>query len=246
LDDHTSIVALVLWALVLCATALAILPARSSAWIAVRDRIPTPIALSSRILVGAVAAFFAACLLLRSSPVRTTAFVAVPLAVAGLASAGSLIRSVRLPAGRNALLAGFGAVALVVGIGAWTATASFSYTPVENWKGAADFINRTFPAGTSVVDARFLDCWVCGSPEKLSSLSGYLDDAHPVAAGLDEQAFAEGRQAVVSWVTSGEVDPTDARLAQIASTVVEEDVPQQRGTAPLHAIRVLYVSPPND
>jgi len=234
LDERTSWLPLVLWGAVTVATVVAMVPI--GRWV------PTPIRQLSRVLVGSVVAFFALCLIMATTPARTTAFAAVPMAVAGLASVAGLVRGVRRPEVRAGLLAVFAAVAFVVGSASWTAAESFSYVPIENWKGAAEFIEATFPAGTAVYDAT-AGCFACFRTPNSSNLDGYLDADHPLALVFDPKAFAEGRVAVVSWVIGHDGDPADAQLAAASDRVVEMDLAQQRGSTPPRRIRVLSAPP---
>jgi hypothetical protein len=78
--------------------------------------------------------------------------------------------------------------------GVW-ANVQFSYLPIQDWSGAADYIETTFPDGMQVY-----------SITSRENLAAYLDtDAHPLIRRLDEQRLRDGLLVVSDF------DSTDKR-----------------------------------
>lgn len=142
-----------------------------------------------RVLLGAVLLFFGACLLLRSPLVRTTVFVAAPLALFSGALVEDLLRRIGNRGARTAAVALL-AVALALSNG--IAVSRFEFVPIERWDMTAAFLRRAIPPGTPL--------WVTFRPELLAP---YLPPTTPFAPRFDAELFASGGLAVVDT----DVDP---------------------------------------
>ena len=181
-----------------------------------------------RILLVSVAAFFLICMVVRTVPPRVTAFVSVALAVAGLASLGALARqtSVRvLHLAAAAVLVASAATAIVA---VQAEATPDRWIPIEDWKGAGDYLADVFPAGTKV----FAD------PLSLN-LAGYLHDGQTLTRKFDSAAFARGKMVIVGFqVAPGRsgIDP--------GVPFVETDLVQERGHDPAHSMRIRYAPVP--
>ncbi|MGZ4694219.1 MAG: hypothetical protein ACXWA3_11395 [Acidimicrobiales bacterium] len=197
----------------------------ASGWpTAVGTAVGEPLRDEVRILLVSVTAFFAICMIVRSVPPRVTAFASVALAVAGLASLGALARQTSVQ------LVQLAAVVVLVGSAATAIVAvraeaePNSWIPIEDWKGAGDYLASVFPAGTKV----FAD------PPSLN-LAGYLHDGQTLARTYDPGAFARGQMVIVGFqVLPGKtgIDP--------GVPYVETDLLQQRGKEPNHAMRIRF------
>ena len=235
LDDRRDNLPLVLCGVMLIGAVLVALPVIS--WV------PTAVRQLVRVLAGAIVFFFAGCMVIGTTPIRTTSFAAVPVAVGGLAALGALLAGVRRLEVRGPLLLTLAAAGILIGYTGWSAAASFAYVPVENWKGAGEYINAIFPVGTQVFDASGKLCLKCPRPTDSSNLYGYLDDEHPLAVRFDPRAFADGRMVIVSWETGKPEDPTNAELAVTSPNYVEMDLAQHRGWSPPRRIRIISATP---
>lgn len=144
-----------------------------------------------RVLLGAGFSFFGACLLLRSPLVRTTVFIAAPVALVLGALVEDLLRRIGIRGVRT------GAVTLLAALLALSnglAVSRFGFVPIERWDMTAAFIRRAVPAGTPL--------WVTFRPELLAP---YLPPATRFAERFDVELFSSGRLAVVDT----DVDPPD-------------------------------------
>jgi hypothetical protein len=220
LDLNRNPLLLLTWAAALVAPALVVLPARieRGPFRGVRRRLavfaPQPIRQLVRILVGAAISVFAIALILTTPPQRTIAFVVVAIAFATVVSLAALRDDPRV--GRAA--AGLMVVAGVLGcVHAVAANATFSHLAIQDWEGAADYIDDTFPDGMPVFAVTQSD-W----------LSAYLDtDAHPVVRSLDEQALRDG-ELVVSAFDSTDRNAQLGEQVRTAPNLVEVTL-EQRG-----------------
>jgi hypothetical protein len=181
-----------------------------------------------RVLVVVGVLFFAVCVLMKTSPVRTTAFVSVPLGLVVVASVGAIAAQRAnglLHLGATSLLF---VSAVLGGYAVQDQATPDTWPPVENWMGAAQYIGATFPTGTTVYVA---------PDEPPRFLRGYIDDGYPVIGGFDPfdpAAFAAGRLVVVHFATGSEED------FDPGSPFVETDLLQQRGMRPAHVMRILF------
>ncbi len=150
---------------------------------------PEPEASWRRVVLGAVFLFYGACLLLRSPLVRTTVFVAAPLALVLGAFVEDLLRRIGIRGVRTAAVALL-AVALALSNG--IAVSRFEFVPIERWDMTAAFIRRAVPPGTPL--------WVTFRPELLAP---YLPPTTRFTERFDADLFASGGLAVVDT----DVDP---------------------------------------
>jgi hypothetical protein len=148
-----------------------------------------------RVVAGAAIVFCLVVLALRTPPIRTAAFVFLPLGIAGLWTLGDALR-IRAPwpplvwtATGTLLLCGlFGTVR------------DFQFTPTENWTLAARGIDAAFPPGMRLDFQRYA-----------KYLKQTLPDATARSADFDLTAFAEGRLVVADagnkWATGCRFSP---------------------------------------
>ncbi len=196
------------------------------------------LSVTARVLVATCAIFFIVCVIIQTSPPRTTAFVSVVLGLVVAASVGSLAAQ---HTNRGVYLA---ATTLLF---AWAALGGYNvirqpgpdtWVPMENWKGAAQYIEATFPTGTIIFVAP-------RQPPRF--LQEYIDDAFPVVGQFDEEAFTEGRLIVLEFGASAR-DKVFEPDQVTGSPVAEIDLPQSRGrtlptangVTPAHAMRLLF------
>ena len=96
--------------------------------------------------------FLMFCLWMRTPPIRTTAFIALPVGFCLVEAFGILWRHTQ----RTALAWTLSALLLTGGTGlALSKVASFRFIPYENWLEAWQFIEEMFPPGT-VVDCSYM------------------------------------------------------------------------------------------
>lgn len=221
LDLDRNPLLLLLWAVALVAPALVVLPERivRRPFRGVRRRlavaVPQPTRQLVRILVGAALALFAIALILTTPPTRTVAFVVVPLAVATVVSLGALRADPRLGQATTAFLTAAAVLACVHGV---AAQLSFTYLPIQNWSGAADFIDETFPDGMPVF-AVTQPVW----------LGAYLDtDAHPVVRTPDLRQLVDGELIVSDFDSTGRQIALSEEIRSSAPNLVEILI-EQRG-----------------
>jgi hypothetical protein len=136
-----------------------------------------------RIVVGAVLLFYGGCLVLRNPLVRTTVFVAAPLALAAGALLEDGLRALRSRGLRAALVA-----VASVGLTASNvrAAARFDFVPIENWQATADLLREVVPPDAAL--------FVTFRPELLAP---YVRSGTRFATRFDAERFARGEVAVV-------------------------------------------------
>ena len=113
------------------------------------------------------------------------------------------------------------------------AFSDLSFTPIENWQGAADYIETTFPDGTAVYTLT-----------RGSYLEPYLDGgSHPLVPELVEERLQDGTLVVSAF------DPTEAELearsalGDLEPNLAQMDVAQRRGTQPPGSFPILFAPP---
>jgi hypothetical protein len=121
----------------------------------------SPVARATAALTGAVILFLGCCLWMRTPPVRTTAFVALPLAICTVESVGGLMRRIRSPRVTQWIRTLCCSAAIAFGVSEIT---QFQFMPYENWQRVWQFIQTMFPPGSLV------DC-----SRKANGLTFYLD-----------------------------------------------------------------------
>jgi hypothetical protein len=164
------------------------------------------------LIVGAVAVFFAICLLLETPIVRTTAFVLAPLVVACAVSVGAVLYHPKLDLWRPLI---GGVVVLVLGANALYQANELEFLPHEDWLEVGRQIEDRFPPGTSVFVTR-----------NGTRLDPYLSDDYPIVDDLDATAFRAGDLVVVD-VDAPNVPDFD--IGAVAPEFTEVRVPQGRG-----------------
>ena len=175
----------------------------------------------AQVLVGAALIFLTACLFLTTPPVRTTAFVAVPLVLAGLLQFPS--PGAARPWKRGALALILVALLLPSSI---RAARGFAFVPIENWGELASFVRQAVPrdAPVALLDAPHL-------------LRPYLPGGPVVAGKPDLGAFGRGEVVVVDDVRSG----PRFRGTDLAPRALEFRFPQRRG-----GYLAAWLAPPAD
>lgn len=131
-------------------------------------------------LVLAVVGFLAACLTLGTTPVRTTSFVVLPLACAWVFLLGDYWR--RLARNGVKLLLLSAVCALFLGMD-YTILSGFKFSPIENWMGAGQAIERIFPKTAHVY---------CNQTPQY--LKVYLAPDRRLDNAFDKARFVEGTQ----------------------------------------------------
>lgn len=164
-----------------------------------------------RILVGAVLLFFGGCLILRNPLVRTTVFVAAPLALAAGALLEDALRGIRSSGLKAALV-----VAASVGLSASNGltVARFDFVPIENWQATAEVVREAVPPDVAL--------FVIFRPELLAP---YLRPGTLLATHFDADRFSRGELAVVDTDIH---QPVRFDGRRIAANAVEWRTPQRR------------------
>ena len=170
--------------------------------------------IAQRVLALSVVVFYGACLVLETPLVRTTQFVAIPIALlTGLLVARVLARTPGILASltRCAILGS--AIVLTS-----NAISSLSFTARESWQETARFIDTVFPRSIEVA-----------VPSRKSWLDPYLGGDRTSTNAIDIERFASGRQVVVS---DGYLHlPTEDRFVggDHAAVAVDVQMRQRRG-----------------
>jgi hypothetical protein len=133
-----------------------------------------------RVVAGAALAFCLAMLVLRTPPIRTAAFVFLPLGIAGLWAIGDGLRG-RAPL-RPLVWTAASALLLIALFGA---VRGFRFTPTENWTLAARGIEAAFPPDVRLDFQRYAKYF-----------KQTLPDADTRSADYDPAAFAASRLVV--------------------------------------------------
>lgn len=169
-------------------------------------------AIGISVVLGSVAAFFAICLVLQTPFIRSTAFIAVPIAFAGTlaASLAEFPGGVRLRRVGVLVAASF---LLVRGV---SAAQSFTFTPLERWKEMATILKETFPEGTTFF-----------VPKEPQYLNAYLEEGNRLATRPDRRSLERGEEL---FLDTPIVDPPEGRIdvRTIAPCAVEYRLPQRR------------------
>jgi len=164
----------------------------------------------------AVLIFLAACLLMRTPPVRTTSFIALPVAFCAVEVASRCVRSMRRPVEGFV----FGAVLLFCGLGMGLhAVSDFRFFPYENWLGAWRFLSTMYPPGTVI------DC-----SRTAEGITYYIDPDRYKMAGdsVDSRdAFAAGELPVVigKWKGRRERKPDPFNENELSDAGVRVTLP---------------------
>ena len=138
---------------------------------------------AQRAVALSVIVFFAGCLVLETPLVRTTQFVAIPVAfLAGLMAARLLAQtpSVLGSCTRCSILGGMFVLTI-------NTILSLSFTAKENWQDTAEFINTVFPQDIEIA-----------VPSRKPWLDPYLEGVRTFEDVVDIERFAMGRQIVVA------------------------------------------------
>jgi hypothetical protein len=178
----------------------------------------------TRILVGAVAIFFAFCLTLQTPLIRSTSFVVFPLVVAALMVLGQVIYTPRLKGIFPVICLLIVALASLQSL---RMVCRFQFVPIENWLGVARQIERTYPDGMPIY-----------APFEPSFLRAYLRPSFPLADQFDSQQYVDGKLVVVDSASSVQARFQSDRYSTGAVGV---QIPQRRGD-----FQEVSVSPPKD
>ena len=138
---------------------------------------------AQRALALSVVSFYAGCLVLETPLVRTSQFIAIPVALL----TGLLVARVvaRIPD----ILGSCARCVILGGVIVLTSNTvfSFSFIPRENWQETAKFIDAVFPQNIDIA-----------VPSGKPWLDPYLGGGRTTTAEVDIEKYAEGRQIVVS------------------------------------------------
>ncbi len=129
------------------------------------------------VTMGGVLAFLVIVLALRTPPIRTSAFVMVPLAIAGVFSLGELIRQMPLAL----WAAAFGVAGCLLTARVAPEIRAFRFTPDEDWLVAGKAVDATFPPSMKVDFKRYA-----------KYLQHTMSDAGSREAAFDEDAYRRG------------------------------------------------------
>ncbi len=132
------------------------------------------------ILGASVVLFLAACLALKTPPIRTTSFLLIPLAICLL---GHFSRIIRASGSFFLLLVIVVALPVHFVNHSREQTATYQFLPLENWMRIAKFIERTFPDDSEIA---------VSFRKKL--LRPYLAAEFRLTKNLDDERFADGDQ----------------------------------------------------
>ena len=164
------------------------------------------------VVLGSVAAFFAICLVLQTPFIRSTAFIAVPIAFAGTLAASLAV----FPGGVRLRRVGALVAASFLLVRGVSAARSFTFTPLERWKEMATLLKETFPEGTTFF-----------VPKEPQYLNAYLEEGNRLVARLDRRSIERGAEL---FLDTPIVDPPEGRIdvRTIAPCAVEYRLPQRR------------------
>lgn len=176
-------------------------------------------------VVLAIIAFLFACLIMQTPPVRTTAFVMGPLAIAWLGLLSGYYRSLRPSAVRFPIMAGL--VVFFIWSNVLTVK-SMNFKPIENWLGAAEAVHRLLP-DTMGVHLNHHQWY----------LKRYLDPETSQEPVFNEPKFAAGKQAHVDADFLSQ--KPRFRSARFTPTGVDLLVPQREWRGGM--IAVSYAAP---
>ena len=185
-------------------------------WRSFRDALPVLVTL------GAVAAFFSACLALQTPLIRSTAFIVVPLVFSAIYLLWLLAREASPVRGAGALL-----LAGILALHTQRNMRLFQFLPLEEWQEMARVLHDTFPEHTKF--------FVNASPD---FLAGYLFPGYTAADRVDLPAVARGEEL---YLDTPVMDPPDGRIDAKKSVrdAVEYRIPQRRA-----GYEALWVCPP--
>ena len=185
-------------------------------WRSFRDALPVLVTL------GAVAAFFSACLALQTPLIRSTAFIVVPLVFSAIYLLWLLAREASPVRGAGALL-----LAGILALHAHRSLRSFQFLPLEQWQEMARVLHDTFPEHTKF--------FVNASPD---FLAGYLFPGYAAADQVDVPALARGEEL---YLDTPVMDPPGGRIdaKKSVKAVVEYRIPQRRA-----GYEALWLCPP--
>jgi hypothetical protein len=153
-------------------------------------------------LAVAGATCLALCLFLKSPVLRSTAFVVVPIAVAGATAGSLLLRS--LPAMRPPAAAFIAAAVAAISL---PELLSSQYEPAEHWKEVAEIIESTFPRGTRIYSSS--GPLTAGEPRWGDFLHAFMRHPadFPAEKAFDELSFREARSIVHERPYREHIDP---------------------------------------
>jgi len=137
----------------------------------------------ARIVLGAAVIFFGIVLILKTPPVRVTAFAAFSFVFAGILALGDRLR-IASPASLRIVVVVIAAI--LVGKRAISGTAHFEFLPAEDWMTAGRVADAAFPPSVNINykdHAKYLGHWIA-TPEERS-------------CAFDEAAYLNGRLVVV-------------------------------------------------
>jgi hypothetical protein len=164
------------------------------------------------VLLGSVAAFFAICLVLQTPFIRSTAFIAVPIAFAVTLAASAA----EFPGGIRLRRVGALAAVTFLLVRGVSAARSFTFTPLEHWKEMATILKETFPEGTTF--------FVTKEPQYLNA---YLEAGNRIVTRPDRLSLERGEEL---FLDTPIVDPPEGRtdVRTIAPCAIEYRLPQRR------------------
>ncbi|MCX6968256.1 MAG: hypothetical protein NTZ46_10870 [Verrucomicrobia bacterium] len=165
-----------------------------------------------RLLSGTVFVFFAACLTMKTPPLRTTALTVAPILFCLVHAFGVFFRDQRI-AFMRPLLAVLVAIPLLTH--ASQRIAKFQFLPAENWMDAAHAIETIFPLGTTTHG---------GS----NTLSSYLQKRYCDLDQFDKEAFLEGRSVVINNQINT-AHGREVRVLDLSPRTLNLLIPQQIG-----------------
>lgn len=177
-------------------------------------RTPGPEGVAALLLLLACAAFLALCLAIGTPPVRSTAFVVVPVVLACMFAFGALAPPARSGLPRAALALALAWLVLPADV---ARVRDFRFTPRETWMEVAHFADQVLPQGTALC-----------VPFRSDQLAVYLRPGRELFASCDAEAVRSGE---VAFVQNG-MDASDEVYGRVADVLVDSAAfvfPQRRG-----------------
>lgn len=176
-----------------------------------KDRLAT---LASQHISISIVLFFTVCLYLETPINRTTSFIVLPTFILLITMASPVYRNKIAP-----YLRPFIYIPIAIGLGyiAYGNINHFSFKPIEDWKGTAEFIENTLPVDMRIAASfrgHFLDM--------------YLSDDYERVKDFSDAAFLQGKEAIVDSDIFKK--RSERFIAKDVSTIAAEiHVTQRRG-----------------
>ncbi|MEI8233336.1 MAG: hypothetical protein WCH57_01475 [Verrucomicrobiota bacterium] len=169
-----------------------------------------PVGRGLRLLMGVVFVFFAACLTMKTPPLRTTALTICPLLFCLVHVFGRLFRHPRM-----AFVRPLAALAVSVPLLAHASyeIASYRFLPEENWLDVSRAIETIFPKGTTTYG---------GS----NTILAYVQNRYRELNDFDKEAFLKGKSVVIHSHLNVTPKP-EVPVSGLSPRVLDIQIPQR-------------------